>query len=246
MKTQFVLAAVLLSSCLCAQAQDFGGPPPMMDAALDASNTEGGHSGKVIAVADEASNCLIVSAPDGLMSQVTKLIEKLDVDTVGSTEIRLFPLRYADPKEMADLLNNLFGQSSSTDTSSQQFFGDTIPSTSKTRTGTLVAVADARTAAVLVSASAALMNQAAKLVARLDADPAKKQKVFVYSLQNADVANLESTLKTLFQSSDQSSSTAATSLLSTRSDQLQQSSTTSSTSSSSSMGQAPSTQGAQQ
>ena len=52
--------------------------------------------------------------------------------------------------------------------------------------GRVLAVADARTSSIIVSAASELMPQIEEMVAQLDASPAKKQKVYIYSLENAD------------------------------------------------------------
>jgi hypothetical protein len=73
---------------------------------------------------------------------------------------------------------------------------------STSRSGTaapLSAVADPRTQSVIVTASKDMMFQVAEIVAQLDASTARKQKVFVYTLENADVLQVESVLRDLFQ-----------------------------------------------
>jgi general secretion pathway protein D len=75
------------------------------------------------------------------------------------------------------------------------------------RTGTtnrfvpVVAVPDPRTYSVIVTASKEAMPDIADMVSQLDSSPARKQKVFVYTLENADVKQVETTLRNLFQSS---------------------------------------------
>jgi hypothetical protein len=52
---------------------------------------------------------------------------------------------------------------------------------------------------VIVTASKDMMFQVAEIVAQLDASTARKQKVFVYTLENADVLQVEAVLRDLFQ-----------------------------------------------
>src|SRR5207237_6312412 len=68
------------------------------------------------------------------------------------------------------------------------------------RKGRVISVPDRRTASVVVSASKDLMVQIAEMVKNLDSDPARKQRVFVYTLENADVQEVEPILQSLFQS----------------------------------------------
>ena len=64
-----------------------------------------------------------------------------------------------------------------------------------------VAVADPRTYSVIVTASKEQMPDITEMVAQLDSSSARKQKVFVYTMENANVKQVETILKNLFQSS---------------------------------------------
>jgi general secretion pathway protein D len=66
----------------------------------------------------------------------------------------------------------------------------------------VVAVADPRTYSVIVTASKETLNEVGEIVAQLDANAARKQKVFVYTMENGDVKQVEAILKNLFQSSN--------------------------------------------
>jgi len=55
---------------------------------------------------------------------------------------------------------------------------------------------------IIISAASELMPQIAEMIAQLDASPAKKQKVFVYSLENADVQQVEQILRDMFDRSN--------------------------------------------
>jgi type II secretory pathway component GspD/PulD (secretin) len=66
----------------------------------------------------------------------------------------------------------------------------------------VVAVADPRTYSVIVTASKDQMPDIVEMVAQLDSSPARKQKVFVYTMENANVKQVETILKNLFQSSN--------------------------------------------
>jgi len=76
-------------------------------------------------------------------------------------------------------------------------------SSSGSRRGTpVVAVADPRTFSVLVTASREALDDIGEIITQLDASAARKQKVFVYTLENGDVKQVEAVLKNLFQSSN--------------------------------------------
>ncbi|MFM1746519.1 MAG: putative ral secretion pathway protein [Verrucomicrobiota bacterium] len=66
----------------------------------------------------------------------------------------------------------------------------------------VVAVPDARTYSVIVSASRETLDDVEAVIRQLDASSARKQKVFVYTLENGDVKQVESVLRNLFQGSN--------------------------------------------
>ncbi|MBT5927095.1 MAG: hypothetical protein HOH33_10795, partial [Verrucomicrobia bacterium] len=68
----------------------------------------------------------------------------------------------------------------------------------------VTAVPDPRTNAVIVSAASNLMTQIERMIKQLDSDSSKKQKVYVYSLDNADVDNVATILRGMFESQSSS------------------------------------------
>jgi len=201
-------------------------------------NRGGGASGtpttsRVVAVADERSNSLIISAPEDSLPIIEKLVKEVDVAVADVTELRVFHLKNADPVEMADLLAELFpDDTKSNSNNSQDFrfggggfrggfgqggfgpggFGNNnnrnrgnqanTQSDRMKKMGRVSAVPDARTSALIVSAAADLMPQIAEMIEQLDASRAKKQKVYVYSLENADVSQVEQIVRDMFDRSN--------------------------------------------
>jgi type II secretory pathway component GspD/PulD (secretin) len=95
--------------------------------------------------------------------------------------------------------------------------------------GRVSAVADQRTSSLIVSAASELMPQIEEMIKQLDV-PAKKQKVFVYSLENADVQQVEQILRDMFDRSGTSANRNGqnqNNALQNRSQMNQQGSTTS-------------------
>jgi type II secretory pathway component GspD/PulD (secretin) len=166
---------------------------------------------QVAVVADEYSNSLIILAPDIYQEAISNLVRQLDVPVQDITELRVFALQNADPTEMAQVLNSLFPDQTTASTGGGnrgggfQFGGrnnqQTTAGTSERakQQSKVLAVADPRTSSVLVSASKDLMEQIAPMIAQLDASTSKKQKVFVYSLENADSTEVETVLRNLFE-----------------------------------------------
>jgi len=204
---------------------------------------------KVVAVADEHSNSVVVNAPEDAMPSIEELIRSVDTNVQDITELRVFRLEFADPTEMADVLSGLFPDDTNSRSGNnannrgQRFGGFGIfggmnrggggggaSGNSSDRTlkkGKVTAVPDARTSSIIVSADRTLMPQIAEMVKQLDANPARKQQVFVYSLDNADPQQVQTVLRGLFERAG--SNTRSTqgqqqqsSFLTTRSTQQQQ------------------------
>lgn len=166
---------------------------------------------RVIAVADERTNSLVVSAPDEYMPTIEQLVREIDVSASDITELRVFRLQNADPVEMAEVLAELFPDEDETASNQASNFrfgrggpfarnnNQTQPSERMKKMGKVVAVPDARTSSVIVSAASDLMPQIAEMIAQLDQDPARKQKVYIYSLENADPTEVEQILRDMFE-----------------------------------------------
>ena len=187
-----------------------GGPEEGGDRGSRDSGSKGGGNAKVTAVADDYSNSIIVSAPEDLMSTIEKVVKEVDQPIEDVTSVKVFRLKYADAGEMADLLNNLFGDETKTDENNRprfSFFSPPQPSSGSTanesarakKQAKVSAVADRRTGAVVVTASKAMIEQIGKMIEDLDSDPARKQHVYVYSLENADAQEVAQVLQDLFQ-----------------------------------------------
>lgn len=181
---------------------------------------------RVVAVADERTNSLVVSAPDEYIPNIEKLVEEIDKVVDDLTLVRVFHLKNADPTYMASQLAVLFPDETRSNQGNNQGFrggfqfagggfggrggvggrGGAASADSSDRMkkmGRVLSVPDARTASLIVSASAELMPQIAQMIEELDQDPARKQKVFVFSLENADVQNVTDLLTDMFQGNNQ-------------------------------------------
>ncbi len=92
-------------------------PPPttpnatMMAQVSDADR--GMIRGKVLILADERSNKLIVITAKTNMDFFDKVIETLDVETTPEVSVEVIRLKYADAEEVASMLNDLIGNNSS-------------------------------------------------------------------------------------------------------------------------------------
>jgi type II secretory pathway component GspD/PulD (secretin) len=168
----------------------------------------------------------VVGAPDELIPTIEEVVKAVDAPVEDVTEVRVFRLRFADPVEMAELLTNLFpDETRSDDSRSPVRFGGgpqgmgrgnnastgNAASDRMKKQGRVIAVPDQRTSSVVVSAARELMDQIGQMVSQLDENPAKRQKVFVYSLENADVQSVEEILQGLFESQNSRNTRSTTS-----------------------------------
>ena len=171
---------------------------------------------RVVAISEERTNSLVVSAPSDVIPTIEQLVKEMDRTIEDVTEIQVFKLQNADAYEMADVLTNLFSDKDEIENSRGGYrfgsYGRSSSSSSRSRSSSsgnssermlqqkkVVAVADPRTNSVIVSATAELMTQIALMVERLDGNKAKQQKVYTYSLQNADVEGVSEILRNMFE-----------------------------------------------
>lgn len=169
---------------------------------------------QVTVVADERSNSIIVSASTNMHASIQQLIGSIDSNVDDITEIRVFPLENADPVELSEILTQLFDENASDNENNPGFrpsfmFGGFSRSSSRSRGNDddalrsnmkVVAVPDQRTSSLIVSAPRQMMEQISGMVKQLDSSSARKQKVFVYHVDHADVNNVSEILRGMFES----------------------------------------------
>jgi type II secretory pathway component GspD/PulD (secretin) len=192
-----------------------GGPPGFGDRGRGGSQSSSGgaQAAHVVAVGDERSNALVVSAPADLLTTIETMVREIDQEVTDVTELRVFRLVNADPTETADQLATLFPDTTSGTTSRSQsgsfpffFRGRSSRDRSSTSTdsdrakqlGRVVAVPDPRTSSVIVLAPKTMMPQIGDMIAELDADKGRKEVVGFYELQNADPHDVQVALEDLF------------------------------------------------
>jgi type II secretory pathway component GspD/PulD (secretin) len=175
----------------------------------------GAAAAKVVAVGDDRSNSLVVSAPADLMTTIENMVKEIDQEVTDVTELRVFRLVNADPAETADQLATLFPDPTLSNTGNQGnmpafFFGGpggqrrgaTSAANNSDRMkkmGRVLAVPDPRSSSLIVTASKTMMPQIADMIAELDSEKGRKEIVGFYDLQNADPSDVYNNLQDLFQ-----------------------------------------------
>ena len=177
--------------------------------------------------ANEAGNSIVMTDTQANIRRVAEIIQAIDLGAEDVTEVEVFRLDYADPTEMATLLTSVFPDETRGSSQSPVQFGrggnpfrnifggggrdggngggggggGDQNSRIKKR-ARVIAVADARTQSVIVSAASGLMEQIRGMITQLDSNPAKKQFVKVYSLENADAQQVEQVLQEMFETTN--------------------------------------------
>ena len=75
--------------------------------------------GKVLILADERSNKLVIITSKSNYDFFEKVIKQLDVETTPDTVVKVYRLKYAEAEEVADMINDLIGNAPSSKNSSK-------------------------------------------------------------------------------------------------------------------------------
>jgi hypothetical protein len=158
------------------------------------------------------------------MPEIREIVAQIDTSTTAVSETRIFRLEHADAVELADIVNGLYtDQTNSNNNQGRRGqndqrrgfggfpfggggpFGDrgqSAPGSAQSeralQQARVMAIGDPRTNSLVVTASRESMMQIAEMVGRLDATDAKKQRVFVHSLEHADAENVAAVLRGMF------------------------------------------------
>ncbi len=168
---------------------------------------------QVTAAADSQTNTVVVTGPDKILEIVTQVVEKLDAQLPNVADVKVFHLEYADAQDTAELINEVFGESSTSSASGNsrnqqnqqvRFMrggpGGQQPQTTQNSSSdiTVVAAADSLTNAVVVSGPAETLKIIADVIKELDENPEQERQIFVYPLKNAGAENIMEILNNLF------------------------------------------------
>jgi type II secretory pathway component GspD/PulD (secretin) len=190
--------------------------------------------GSATLTANQDSNSLVVTDTNINVRHIVEIVSALDTSADTVSTMKMFHLKNADPVEMAQLITNIFSTPTQGATAGRTgptgfpgfpgFPGmagrgttgraarpggtSTGGSSSSSRATPVTAIADARTYSVIVTAGKDAMPEISDIIAQLDSSTARKQKVFVYTLENANVKQVETVLRNLFQSTNSRAATS--------------------------------------
>ena len=172
----------------------------------------------VSAAADSRTNSVVVTGPKETLDVVADMLKNVDTQLATMADVKVYHLEYADAQDTAELINEVFGESSSssrtTSSSGQQnqavsFRGAGGMGTrggQQQTTGTagsvgdvpIIASADSRTNSVVVSGAAETLAIITDVIKELDENPEQERQIFLYPLKNANATNLMTILNSLF------------------------------------------------
>ena len=92
--------------------------------------------GKVLIIADERSNKLLIVTMKSNMDFFDKVIEQLDVETTPDVQVKVYRLKYADAEDVSAMINDLIGNSASSKSNAKQAAGSTTGSNGNLTRGT--------------------------------------------------------------------------------------------------------------
>lgn len=185
-------------------------------------------------VANDAGNSIIITDTQSNIRHLAKIIQYVDGSAEAETVVRVFPLKYANPNDVASELAGVFPSADSSGNTAPitfggpgggpggpgggfgQAFGNAGAGTSGSdqriqKARQVSAVADGRTQSVIVTAPGDLMTQIAGIINNLDVRSDRDQFVTTVKLQNGDPQQIAALLQNMFGSSASSSSTGSSS-----------------------------------
>ena len=95
-------------------------PKPIESVVTSMSDADRGMiRGKVLILADERSNKLVIITSKSNYDFFEKIIKQLDVETTPDTVVKVYRLKYAEAEEVSDMINDLIGNAPSSKNSSK-------------------------------------------------------------------------------------------------------------------------------
>jgi type II secretory pathway component GspD/PulD (secretin) len=177
------------------------------------SDLESFVSAEATIVANADGNSIIITDTQSNIRHLAQIIRMVDDSAEMETVVRVFPLRFASPVDVANELTSIFPGSNGSQSPVQfaggrggrggGLFGGGGSGNTQQRIQKAQAinvVADTRISAVIVTAPNDLMNQIVDMMADLDVPSERDQDVYVFSLKNADPNQAVQVLQNMFSS----------------------------------------------
>ena len=163
----------------------------------------------VLITPDPRTNSLVVSAPVDNMPLIEQIIIKLDDSSPQIAQIKVFQLKNADARQMAEVLTTLFqlqaagGQGNTRsirytlamplNTKATNVDGE--PTIGTAEQNALTVTVDVRTNSLLIGGSEHYVALSSQIVEELDSSPAQERITQVYRLKNSQAETLAAALQ---------------------------------------------------
>ncbi|MDB5321778.1 MAG: gspD 1 [Phycisphaerales bacterium] len=165
------------------------------------------HGASVVLAADDRTNTLVMMGSPGQLTLIENILKKLDSNPIPASEMKSFPLKFAQAEATAKLINNLFKPPKSDNSDLPYFmrrFGGGEEQSSKDIK--VNAVFDERTNTLIVTAPAAALAGVEEMVKMLDASPMASSDLKVFQLKYADAFIVSKLIEDMFKAKDDSGS----------------------------------------
>ena len=170
-----------------------------------------------VITSNEASNSLIFTDTASNIKRLVRIVKAVDTQMSTVADVKVFLLKYADAESTAELINEVFEQKSTSNNRQSQNAmmrmmafggrggrdrgqqGEQDTGSGAAQNVPVVAAADDRTNAVVVSGPADVLVTIEQVVKELDANPGEDHELFLYKLKYAQAENIKDRLNSLFQ-----------------------------------------------
>lgn len=161
---------------------------------------------------DPRGNSIIITGPPENMDLIEALIRQLDELPATEAQIKVFTIVNGDATQLADLLRQLFGQSTGTQGGNQglQALLQTATGGGDSALVPLRFSVDVRTNSIVASGSTGDLNVVYKVLVRLDEGNIRERITTVYRLRNAPATEVANSLQLLRQQQQQLNQIAPT------------------------------------
>jgi type II secretion system protein D len=163
------------------------------------------HGQTVVTAADDRTNTLLVMASTASLKTIDDIIQHIDADEVSaaqSTQMKVFPLKYAVADDTAKLINTVFKAPKNND--DFPFFIVRFGGGEEKKQLQINAAADPRTNTLIVTGSEEGIAEVGKLIETLDANPLASAELQVYHLKHADAYDVSKLIEDMFKPKDDS------------------------------------------
>ncbi len=182
-----------------------GQATPTTQPATDAEVADTSSIPPVTIAVDVQANALIVSGTQRELDNIETLIAQLTAsDVVGEPEVRIIPIRNADPAAVAKILNDLFNpkqprvapRQSRTRRDARDRQPAPTPAPVKQK---IIVVADSRTRSLIVRARPTEFEMIELLIPQLDQGSTVINDLRIFPLKNTDATEVARNLQEIFQ-----------------------------------------------